>query len=93
MGELRPRGACSVHARRLLDAATPLGSQRVRELGPSLMAVAANGPELLEWRQTHSGREGVRFARCSMLDAVTLVRETVALLDDEGHKSMQLKPW
>jgi hypothetical protein len=79
--------------RSLLDAATPLGSQCVRGPGPSLMAVAANGPALLEWRQTHSGREGVRFARCSLLDAVTLVRETVALLDQEGQKAMEIKPW
>lgn len=57
------------------------------------MAVAGDGPALLEWRQAHSGREGVRFARCSLLDAVMLVCETVALLDEEEQKAMEVKPW
>ena len=64
-----------------------------RDPGPSLMAVAGDGPALLEWRQAHSGREGVRFARCSLLDAVMLVCETVALLDEEEQKAMEVKPW
>lgn len=52
-----------------------------------------DGPDILEWRKKHSEREGVRYAKCSILDAALLVRETVARLSDNEQMAMELKHW
>lgn len=52
-----------------------------------------DGPDILQWRQKHSEREGVRYAKCSILDAALLVKETVAQLPDDVQMAMEFKHW
>ena len=69
------------------------GVKEVLRQGPSVMAHAGNGPSILQWRKNMAEREGIRYTRCSVLDAVCLVRETTALLSYSKQKAMELKPW
>lgn len=57
------------------------------------MAHAEDGVQILKWRQKHSEREGVRYTKCSVLDAALLMRETTATLGYGKQKAMELKPW
>ena len=69
------------------------GIQDVLRRGPSLTALAHEGPGLLQERLRHAEREGVRFCPCSVLDAALLVRETLALLPAAEQSALELKPW
>ena len=66
------------------------GIQDVLRRGPSLTALAHEGPGLLQERLRHAEREGVRFCPCSVLDAALLVRETLALLEAVGIRPAKI---
>ena len=60
--------------------------------GPSVHAVATDF-EIIQLRQKQCEREGVRYTKCSVLDAAFLVQETLELLPEKELGAMQLQPW
>jgi hypothetical protein len=69
------------------------GIKDVLRRGPSALARSKDGPDLLQWRLKYSEREGVRYTKCSVLDAALLIRETVALLPASEQREMEVQPW
>ena len=61
--------------------------------GPSVHAVATDFSEIMQLRQKQCEREGVRYTKCSVLDAAFLVQETLELLPEKELGAMQLQPW